>query len=165
MQYRGLSDNVYGGWRIKCVITFFLFLLFALVSCEEEYISPIPNAPVSINLDLRFEQDLVNIPFTCKIIKEKPVGMRQGFGGVLIVHGYGDNFPPLYAYDLACPHEVDRNIVVIPDSAGKARCPKCGSVFITMWGTGAPEGNSVARYPLKSYRVIVNGNNTCLISN
>ncbi|MDR1681912.1 MAG: zinc-ribbon domain-containing protein [Candidatus Symbiothrix sp.] len=134
------------------------------MACEEEYTSPIPDLPVSISFNLLFEQDLKNLTGFPKIIREQPIGMRQGFGGVLIVHGVGDTDPPLFAFDLACPHEADRSVTVIPDSAGKARCPKCGSVFVTLWGTGMPEGQSVSRYPLKSYRLTIQ-NTTCLISN
>ena len=143
------------------VVVFFCFCCWA---CAEEYISPIPNMPVNIRLDLLFEQDLKNLTGFPKIIREEPIGKRQGFGGVLIVHGIGDTEPPLFAFDLACPHEANHTITVIPDSAGKARCPKCGSVFITLWGTGMPEGQSVSRYPLKSYSVTMQ-NTTCLISN
>ena len=143
---------------------FFAFLFF--MSCEREYYSPIPNAPVSIRLDLYFAQQLMNTVTADTIIKEQPIGMRQGFGGVLIVHGYGDGNPPLFAYDLACPNEVDRNICVVSDKAGRAVCPKCGSVFVTLWGTGSPEGKSVTKYPLKTYRVITKENSTeCWITN
>ncbi|MDR2682902.1 MAG: hypothetical protein LBB64_03415, partial [Dysgonamonadaceae bacterium] len=71
----------------------------------------------------------------------------------------------LFAYDLACPHEIDRNVRVIPDAEGTAHCPKCGSVFVTMWGTGLPEKNSVATQPLRSYVVQSTGRNRFVVLN
>jgi len=152
-------------YKQKSALFFCFAALLFFTSCEEEYYSPIPNAPVSIRLDLYFAQQLMNTVAADTIIKEQPIGIPQGFGGVLIVHGYGDSNPPLYAYDLACPHEVDRRVCVVPDKTGKAVCPKCGSVFVTLWGTGMPEGKSVAKHPLKSYRVVMSNSTTCLITN
>ncbi|GHT39608.1 hypothetical protein FACS189437_03460 [Bacteroidia bacterium] len=141
--------------RISADILFIFLPGIFFQSCEKELISPIPTAPVEITLNLDFaDSDLVPALAAKSITQPRVATDRLGFGGILVVNGSGSNGAiSLFAYDLACPHEVDRNIRVIPDNSGKAKCPECGSVYVTMWGTGLPEKNSVSKYPLRSYVV------------
>jgi hypothetical protein len=131
----------------------FLLFILLLSSCEEELTSPIPNAPVNITLDLDFaDSDLVPALAIKSITKPRVATDRIGFGGILIINGYSSNgATTLFAYDLACPVEVDRNILVVPDNIGKARCSQCGAVYNTAYGSGIPESGS--KYPLRSYFV------------
>jgi len=79
-----------------------------------------------------------------------------GFGGILVINGLGENVVNLFAYDLACPVEAQRNIRVAPDNpAVTATCPKCGAVFTIATGTGAPKSDT--KYFLKSYKVVESG--------
>ncbi|GHS96720.1 hypothetical protein FACS189421_02250 [Bacteroidia bacterium] len=142
------------------------FVALLLLSCDEELISRIPNAPVEISVYLKIEQQLLYA--TESFVKVGGKVRSIGFGGVLLIYGFdmnGGDVGTFYAYDLACPYEVDSNTRVIPDTEGKATCPRCGSVYDTMWGTGFPDINSVSKYPLKSYVVVHTGVNSIAIRN
>jgi len=149
----------------------FAVLLFAacfLLACDRLPTSPVPSAPVYFEINLNYEDsDLVPALAAKSFTKPRKATDRGlGFGGILVVHGYNSNGVLDYlAYDLACPYEVDRNVIVVPDSEGKARCPKCGSVYITMWGMGTPEGQSVSKYPLRWYRIRTTGDNVFVVFN
>jgi hypothetical protein len=143
---------------------FFLFLLF-FPACEEELYSPVPNVRVNLTIDLGL-QDADLIPALATKTFTKPrLGMdRIGFGGILIINGYSANGEAnLFAYDLACPVEVNSNVKVIPDDVGKAKCPKCEAVYSIAYGTGIPESKS--KYPLKSYMVKKTGERKYTILN
>jgi Rieske Fe-S protein len=59
---------------------------------------------------------------------------------------------------------VNRNIRVTPSDDGTAHCPKCGSIFVTMWGTGLPQ-QGPATHPLRSYIVRSAGGNRFVVGN
>ncbi|MDR0540628.1 MAG: hypothetical protein LBH19_00275 [Dysgonamonadaceae bacterium] len=148
--------------RIICFIG-----LWVVWACEDPVVSPIPSAPVYLELNLAFiDNDLMPVLAAKSITQQRLDIDKLGFGGVLIVHGSGSGgLVDLYAYDLACPHEIDRNVRVIPDNEGKAHCPKCGSVYLTMWGTGWPEKNSLSKYPLRSYLIKQTGEDKFVVVN
>ncbi|MDR1527751.1 MAG: hypothetical protein LBS46_08830 [Dysgonamonadaceae bacterium] len=141
--------------------------LLVVAACSDPVISTIPSAPVYFELNLDYaDSDLMPALAAKSFTQGRTTTDKLGFGGVLVVHGYSSNEAiHLFAYDLACPNEIDRNVKVVPDTEGKARCPKCGSVYITMWGTGIPEKNSVSHYPLRSYVVKSTGRNTFVVVN
>jgi hypothetical protein len=145
-----------------CIIGF-----LAMCACDEPPTSPIPSGSVNIELNLNFaDSDLVPALATKSFTQPRLTTDRLGFGGVLVVNGYSSNGSlNLYAYDLACPHEVNRNVRVIPGDDGTAHCEKCGSVFLTMWGTGLPEKNSPTKHPLRSYTVRPLGGNQFVVAN
>ena len=94
----------------------FLFcLLISLVcSCSKFEESDIPYAPVYLELDLRFgDKDLVGIYNHKSITKARTAGEKTGFSGVLVVCGI-DNYGNVayYAFDLCCPHEAKKNIII-----------------------------------------------------
>ena len=148
---------------------FFILFFIAcfLLACDPPLISPVPSATVSLELRLNFEDsDLVPALAAKSITQKRRQVDRLGFGGVLVVHGYNPGGAlELFAYSLACPYEVDPNVLVEPDDEGKARCPKCGSVYVTMWGMGVPETSSASKYPLRSYIVRAMGGNVFLVVN
>lgn len=101
----------------------FLFcLLISLVcSCSKIEESDIPYAPVYLELDLRFgDKDLVGIYNHKSITKARTAGEKTGFSGVLVVCGI-DNYgnAAYYAFDLCCPHEAKKNIIIEADNAEK----------------------------------------------
>lgn len=55
-----------------------------------------------------------------------------GYSGVVVVRAYDNN---LYAFDICCTYEVDKNIA-LEDDGFFLKCPKCGSVFEIGYGTG-----------------------------
>ena len=148
-------------------IVILLFTVGILSACDPLVTSPVPIAPVQLKIDLSYaDSDLVPALAAKSFTQPRLSTDRLGFGGILVVHGYNSNGAlDYFAYDLACPHEVDRNVRIVPDDEGKARCPKCGSVFVTMWGMGIPETQSVAQYPLRSFRVRPMGNNVLIVVN
>ena len=114
----------------------FLFcLLISLVcSCSKIEESDIPYAPVYLELDLRFgDKDLVGIYNHKSITKARTAGEKTGFSGVLVVCGI-DNYgnAAYYAFDLCCPHEAKKNIIIEADNAGKAICPECGTEYVLL---------------------------------
>jgi hypothetical protein len=144
-----------------------LFVLFLPASCSDPVVSPLPSAPVYLELNLDYaDSDLVPALAAKSFTQGRSATDKLGFGGVLVVHGYSSNETiQLFAYDLACPNEMDRNVRVVPDTEGRAHCPKCGSVYITMWGTGLPEKNSASKYPLRVYAVKSTGRNKFVVLN
>lgn len=132
----------------------FLFcLLISLVcSCSKFEESDIPYAPVYLELDLRFgDKDLVGIYNHKSITKARTAEEKTGFSGVLVVCGI-DNYgnATYYAFDLCCPHEAKKNIIIEADNAGKTICPECGTEYDIGYGTGAPT-KGVSQFPLRKY--------------
>jgi hypothetical protein len=59
-----------------------------------------------------------------------------GYGGILLV---GDITGAPYAFDLACPVEVQSNVrLKIDEDANEAYCPQCGSRFAVFTNYGSP---------------------------
>ncbi|MDR0507357.1 MAG: hypothetical protein LBH32_11185 [Dysgonamonadaceae bacterium] len=142
----------------------FVFLLHQ--SCADEVFSPIPNAPVNLILYLHSEDSILNSPLAYKIFIDKRFADDQlGYGGILVVsNGIDSNGEiSLFAYDLACPVEVNKTIKIAPDDTGKATCAKCKSVYYIADGNGAPISGS--KYPLKVYKVSPRGNRRYNVSN
>ncbi|MDR2086405.1 MAG: hypothetical protein LBP72_04435 [Dysgonamonadaceae bacterium] len=130
-----------------------LLALFFLQACDEEIVSPIPYAPVNLVLDLKYEDSNLVSPLTYKIFTKKRFEEdKLGFGGILVINGRGENMLiNLFAYDLACPVEVDRNIRIVPNDLGQAVCPHCGAVYMISNGSGATLSGS--KNFLRTYRV------------
>jgi hypothetical protein len=90
--------------------------LLAFSACKDEIQSPIPLASVFVQLDLAgLDSELVPVLSSKTIVSpryETERG-RLGFGGVLIVNGYGNaELINLYAFDAACPVEIDPSVRV-----------------------------------------------------
>jgi nitrite reductase/ring-hydroxylating ferredoxin subunit len=151
---------------VKKILLSALLVCFSL-SCDDEIYSPIPNVPVHLEIDLDFEDSalkasLAYITFT-QPRNEVEKG-NLGYGGILVINGFGANTVNLYAYDLSCPVEALRNIKIKPDENGlTAVCEKCGAVFDIASGNGNPKSGT--KHFLKSYRVLPSSNNRYRISN
>ena len=77
-----------------------------------------------------------------------------GFGGILLVVDYANQ--PV-AYDLACPYEVRRDVLIeVDEEAAMARCPKCGSTYYIFNNYGLPASGPAHdhNYALKRYNVV-----------
>jgi hypothetical protein len=148
----------------KIFISFFL-VFASLQACDNEIISTIPYAPVSLTLDLKYrDSDLNNLLISKIFIDKRSESDRLGFGGILVINGWGENMlVNLFAYDLACPVEVDRNVQVKPDDLGRATCPRCGAVYMIANGSGSP--TSGGKNFLKTYRISPSSNDSYLVSN
>ncbi len=123
------------------------------VSCSDNVTSTIPNAPVSLTLDLVGQDNVLNGSLSFKEYTAPRLATdRLGYGGILVINGFGDNLVNLFAYDLACPNEAQSNIKIKPASTGlKATCPSCGAVYNIANG-GAPESGS--EFWLRRYSVV-----------
>lgn len=147
------------------VVVLLLLLLLCTACVDEAEEFTIPIAPVNFEMHLAsFDVELRNA-LAYKIFTEEARRRdtdRFGYAGLLVVADMTGN--TLYAYDLCCPYEDNKSISVVPGGNGKAECPSCGSVFVTMHG----QGNVVkgpARQPLQRYRVIPTYQDTYRISN
>lgn len=82
-----------------------------------------------------------------------------GFGGVLLMCGYSSStqtYGAPVAYDMACPVECSKDVVVSYDSnTFEAYCPKCGSHYNVLEGDGAAVSGTAAEknYGLTRYTV------------
>ncbi len=130
-------------------VLLFAFLLSA-VSCVDEA-SPftVPYSRVFFRIDISGLDSDLTIFGHKTFVQGRTVGEQTGYGGLLIFRTTDDQ---LFAYDLCCPHEDNREIKVQPHVNGKAVCPKCGSVFVTMYGLGTVESGPSAE-PLQRYTV------------
>lgn len=145
---------------MKRIAAVFLLILLIVTSCGDE--TPrqtVPFAQVNFRVDLiSYDSELKN-PDRYKIFTEEQRRLDTdyfGYGGVLVVSGPSGD---LHAFDLCCPHEDNRQVVVVPDYEGsgyigKVKCPSCGSVFVTMFGLGSVESGP-SMEPLQRYNVIL----------
>lgn len=150
-------------------IKYYLYLFILVVSlsgCNDTYISSIPDYPVSLKLDLAstyptFKYSLLHyILFTRGINRIDYIG----FGGIMVVTDLNGNYN---AFDMSCPYEANRDILVYPNgpndingkeyvSNGQVVCEKCGSVFDITSEFGMPISGK-AQEPLKKYKAILSG--------
>jgi nitrite reductase/ring-hydroxylating ferredoxin subunit len=104
-----------------------------MLSGCDSYKSSIPDLPVSLQVNLLNDIILRSIGCT-KSYTTATTGLQAlGFGGILVVHAYDDAY---YAFDLACPNEVQRTTRVEVQSDLTAVCPVCGTKYRIMDGTG-----------------------------
>lgn len=144
----------------------FLLLLLHFTACVDETEGfTIPYAPVNFEVHLEsFDVELRNA-MAYKVFTEAERRRdtdRFGYAGLLVVTDITGN--TLFAYDLCCPYEDNKNIRVIPGNDGKVKCTSCGSVFVTLYG----QGNVVsgpAKQTLQRYQVIPLYQDTYRISN
>lgn len=84
---------------------------------------------------------------------------RLGCGGILIVI-YDRAY---HAYDLACPREANKNVIVAIDGLF-AVCPKCGEAYDIYGGFGAPT-KGINKLPLQRYNCYYLSNGILRITN
>lgn len=128
--------------------------LFLTTCVDESEKLTIPFAAVSFELHCgSYDVELRN-PMAYKIFTSSDrrlVSDRFGYAGLLVVTDVTGQ--RLFAYDLCCPYEDNKNIKVLPSNDGKAECPSCGSVFLTMYGQGSVVSGP-AKQSLQHYEVI-----------
>lgn len=151
---------------MKKILLLTFFACVSLACNDDEVYSQIPSAPVLIELRLDFDDNKLQGTLAYKEITQPRLAKeRIGYGGILVINGFGQGTVNLYAYDLSCPVEVNKNIRIKPDDTGKATCPKCGAVFNIAFGNGTPESGT--KHYLKSYPVyrVPGGGNTYQVTN
>lgn len=135
----------------RSVFILFFILLLSVVSCVDEVSHfTVPYSRVFFQIDVNgLDSDLTF--FGHKTFTQgRTVGEQAGYGGLLVFRTTEGN---IFAYDLCCSYEDNREIKVKPTDNGKAVCPKCGSVFVTMYGLGTaesgPSDESLQRYTVR----------------
>jgi hypothetical protein len=150
--------------KSACILPLGILFFQIFSACDEAQRSPIPYRPVDITLDLNFgDADLIPPLATKTIIQKRLERDKIGFGGVLVINGYSSEGEVLFAYDLACPVEVDQQIRVIPDNTGKAHCSQCKAIYNLAFGNGYPESGS--KYSLRPYGIRPEGINKYRVIN
>lgn len=117
------------------------FLCFVIESCEEQYISPIPNYPVNLELNLTASYPTFTNPNDVMEF-QKPVKATDatGYGGILVYIDFDSNYR---AFDMGCPYEADSALMSNPprvhsNGLGQVVCEKCKSVYDISYGLGNP---------------------------
>lgn len=132
----------------------FCVVILLAMSCGKVNVSNLPYAHVHLTLDLRYQdKDLVGLLNFKEITTPRNAGEYVGFGGVLVVCGYDDQY---YAFDLCCPHEAKRSIKVEADNTGYATCPECGTQYEIGYGSGTPS-NGPSEFALTRFQVTRRG--------
>ena len=144
-----------------------------LISCDDTYISSIPDYPVYLELDLMTTYPNFRNSANKYLFFEKPITVidRIGFGGIVVystgwIDDGGKNI--YYAFDMACPYEHNSNIKVheLKNDLGKVVCEKCGTVYDISNGVGnptkrvrlnLPDTTALAKEVLKRYRTSFSG--------
>lgn len=152
-----------------------------LVSCDTVDNKTIPSYSVRINLGTyalwntygvsgvgdyrifnRAKQLPANFPYNANTF--------TGYGGVLLIMALDpatSSYAP-QAFDAACPVERDPGITlsISPDNL-EAICPKCGSHFNVVTGSGSPTAGQamVTKVGLTQYRVTQTTNGGYVITN
>lgn len=127
-----------------------VLLFVVLTSCiTEEPKFTIPYAPVRFSVDLNgVDSDMY--PLSYKIFtRPRAINENVGYGGLLIFRNHENK---IFAYDLCCPHEDDKNIRVKMVDNISAQCEVCGSLFEVMSGLGIKQ-SGVSSENLQRYRV------------
>ncbi|MDO5664376.1 MAG: hypothetical protein Q4G63_03840 [Bacteroidia bacterium] len=139
--------------RSIAVLIFTVSLLIA--SCVNE--APrftIPYSRVFFQIDVNGLDSDLSFFGSKTFTQGRTIGEQIGYGGLLVFRTTeGD----IFAYDLCCPYEDNREVKVKPTDNGKAVCSKCGSVYITMYGLGTAESGS-SNQSLQTYTVRKNLN-------
>jgi Rieske Fe-S protein len=132
-----------------------ILMMAGLTSCYDNYISSIPDYPVNLSLNLTSTYPTFRNSVNQFLVFDKPVkqGDFVGFGGILVYSGFDGNY---YAFDLACPHEVDPKVKVTPNDVGQAECPVCGSVYDISYGIANPV-KGPAKETLRRYKTALQG--------
>lgn len=147
----------------KITATLMLLLLGVATSCTDVDSERIPSRTVRIDISLAQQSNpdwWVNAPaeYVCYLYPDFPydfpytISSETGYGGVLLVCGY-ENIR--YAYDLACPVEVDPSVIIYVDDDNLGHCKTCGSTYDVFWGSGAPNSGVAAekKYSLRKYYI------------
>jgi nitrite reductase/ring-hydroxylating ferredoxin subunit len=136
-----------------------------LMSCNDNYISSIPDYPVYLELNLTTTYPVFKNSTNQSLIFKKPITAveRVGYAGVLVYTGFDGTY---YAFDLCCPFEHSSTVRVSPNGLGQVVCEKCRTVFDIGYGIGNPSSRKRTNLPdtipqtkeyLKRYKTSLSG--------
>lgn len=133
----------------------FILITVTMLACESKSIvNPVPNYPVSMELNIlaefpHFTQS--NIGASLTFTQPRYPTERVGYAGLLIFVNFNEQYS---AFDLCCPHCVDRATPIEVDGIF-AHCPICGEEYDLSYGLGVPTKKIAENY-LRSYRTNFN---------
>jgi len=120
-------------------------------ACESNSIvNPVPNYPVSMELNILGEYPnftYSNIGAYLTFTSPRYPTERVGYAGLLLFVNFNEAYS---AFDLCCPHCLDRNTPLLVDGIF-ARCPNCGEEYDLSYGLGSPT-KGIAENFLKTYK-------------
>ena len=126
-------------------------LLLSLASCESpSIVNPVPNYPVSMELNILGEFPnftTANIGASMTFLAPRFPTERVGYAGLLLFVNFNEQYS---AFDLCCPHCVNRNHPIEVNGIF-ADCPVCGESYDLSYGLGVPTKNIAKNY-LKTYK-------------
>ncbi|MEI6754555.1 MAG: TFIIB-type zinc ribbon-containing protein [Paludibacter sp.] len=136
-----------------------------LISCDDTYISSIPDYPVYLELNLVTTYPIFRNSYNRSLTFLTPVTAveRIGYGGILVYTGFDGAY---YAFDMSCPYEHLSTVRVYPNELGQAVCEKCGTVYDIGYGVGnptkrirpnLPDTTALAKEVLKQYKTTYSG--------
>ena len=133
-------------------ISFVTVISLFLISCDDTYISSIPDYPVYLELNLVTTYPIFRNSYNKHMTFLTPITAveRTGYGGILVYTGFDGAY---YAFDMSCPYEHQATVRVYPNELGQAVCEKCGSVYDIGYGVGNPSSGK-SKEVLKKYKTI-----------
>lgn len=125
--------------------------MLCLVSCDVNRESPVPNARVSLKLNLsteyvHFTQENTTAYLT--FTERRYSTDLIGYAGILVYVGTDAQY---HAYDLCCPHCVKKAHPLEVDGL-YAVCPLCGERYEVCWGIGQPT-KGISQDPMRCYNI------------
>ncbi len=141
-------------YRLRLFLAFFIVTIWS--GCDDNYVSPIPSYPVGLQLNLTSTYSTFKNSTYQFLLFENRVNVTDmiGYGGVLVFSDIESGNTIYYAFDMACPYEVKRDVRVYPikDGLGQVKCEKCGSVYKVLNGVGWPDSGPAAGPDVKILR-------------
>jgi hypothetical protein len=134
-------------------------MLVCLIGCSS-YESNIPTRSVYIKRNINTYK--LNSYGSYLYISSKSLSSDEiGYGGILIVYAFDGNY---YAFDLACPVEVNENVRIgKPDGSLISKCDSCGERYDLSYGLGTPL-NHISKQSLKRYSVSTDDYNNIIVT-
>jgi hypothetical protein len=122
---------------------------------QEQYVTPLHPVHYTIYFNSAEGHMLIPIGGYLRVTKPSTAYSAIGFGGILVIHGFmgSDATDYYYAYDLACPNEVDPKISLVVNERLEAECPQCHSRYSIVYGGGTPIAGP-SQHHLLPYRVL-----------
>lgn len=140
---------------IRIMLLSLMTLLLLGCQGEVQYATPLRPIHYPIYFGSAEGRALTPVGGYLRITKPSTATSAIGFGGILVIHGFAGSGMAdyYYAYDLACPKELDPTNSLMVNDKLEAVCPKCHSRFSIVYGGGMPI-QGPAQSPLLPYRVL-----------
>lgn len=128
-------------------------MLLAIIACEDEHFSAVPEVHFTYTVDLDQYPELgVGNSITID---------EGGYAGLII---YCISFDKYYAYDLCCPkHTEDKEQLIVSNEV--AMCPTDSAIYLIHQGEPALEYNSSNPSILRSYETSLTNSNILYVYN